>query len=94
MWEVARRAGGGYERARKKPTVVPMLTTTPLIMARKSRSMRAFTAARPCCRSLLKRAETLMAALPSYDISELVIKDEFRAGMAELRAEFADRANQ
>jgi len=28
-----------------------------------------------------------MAALPSYDISELVTKDEFRAGMAELRAE-------
>ena len=35
-----------------------------------------------------QRAETLMAALPSYDISDLVTKDEFRAGMAELRAEF------
>jgi hypothetical protein len=35
-----------------------------------------------------RRAETLMAALPAYDISELVTKDELRAGMAELRAEF------
>jgi hypothetical protein len=34
-----------------------------------------------------QRAETLMAALPVYDISDLVTKDEFRAGMAELRAE-------
>lgn len=29
-----------------------------------------------------------MASLPAYDISELVTKDEFRAGLAELRAEF------
>ena len=35
-----------------------------------------------------QRAETLMAALPAYDISQLVTKDEFRAGLAELRAEF------
>ena len=35
-----------------------------------------------------QRAETLMAALPAYDISQLVTKDEFRAGLAELRSEF------
>ena len=35
-----------------------------------------------------------MAALPSYDLSELVIKDEFRAGMAELRAEFKSDLHQ
>ncbi len=31
-----------------------------------------------------------MAALPTYDISELLTKDEFRAGIAELRAELKD----
>ena len=41
-----------------------------------------------------QRAETLMAALPSYDISDLVTKDEFRAGMAELRAEFKGDLHQ
>jgi hypothetical protein len=35
-----------------------------------------------------QRAETFMTALPSYDISDLVTKAEFRAGIAELRAEF------
>ncbi len=35
-----------------------------------------------------------MAALPAYDISELVTKDEFRAGMAELRAEFKNDLQQ
>jgi hypothetical protein len=35
-----------------------------------------------------ERAETLMAVLPAYDISQLVTKEEFRAGLAELRAEF------
>jgi hypothetical protein len=29
-----------------------------------------------------------MAALHAYDISQLVTKEEFRAGLAELRAEF------
>jgi CHASE3 domain sensor protein len=29
-----------------------------------------------------------MAALPAYDISQLVTKEEFRAGLAELRTEF------
>lgn len=35
-----------------------------------------------------------MAALPAYDISDLVTKEEFRAGMAELRAEFKSDLQQ
>jgi hypothetical protein len=41
-----------------------------------------------------QRAEILMAALPAYDVSDLVTKDEFRAGMAELRAEFKSDLQQ
>jgi hypothetical protein len=35
-----------------------------------------------------RRAETLMAALPAYDISELVTKSDLALFGAELRAEF------
>jgi hypothetical protein len=35
-----------------------------------------------------------MAALPVSDISDLVTKDEFRAGMAEFRAEFKGDLHQ
>ena len=41
-----------------------------------------------------KRAETLMAAIPPYDISQLVTKEEFRGGLAELRAEFKSDLQQ
>jgi hypothetical protein len=35
-----------------------------------------------------------MAVLPAYDISQLVTKEEFRAGLAELRAEFKSDLQQ
>jgi hypothetical protein len=35
-----------------------------------------------------RRAETLMSALPAYDISELVTKSDLASFGAELRAEF------
>jgi len=41
-----------------------------------------------------QRAETLMAALPAYDVSTFLTKDEFRAEMAELRAEFKNDLQQ
>jgi hypothetical protein len=41
-----------------------------------------------------KRAGTLMAAIPPFDISELVTKTELRAQLAELRAEFKSDLNQ
>jgi hypothetical protein len=40
------------------------------------------------------RAETLMAAIRPFDISQLVTRDEFRAGLAELRAEFKSDLQQ
>ena len=41
-----------------------------------------------------KRAETLMAALSAYDHKELLTRDEFRAGIAELRAELKSDLHQ
>jgi hypothetical protein len=36
-----------------------------------------------------QRAETLMAAISAHDTSQLVTKEEFRTGMAELRVEMS-----
>jgi hypothetical protein len=41
-----------------------------------------------------KRAETLMAAIPPFDISELLTRTELRAQLAELRAEFKSDLHQ
>jgi hypothetical protein len=41
-----------------------------------------------------RRAETLMAAIPAYNDRDLLTRDEFRAGMAELRAEFKSDLHQ
>ena len=37
-----------------------------------------------------ERAGAFMAAFPSIDVSDMVTKGEFRAGMAEIRTEMAE----
>jgi hypothetical protein len=41
-----------------------------------------------------QRAETLMAAIPSHDISDLATKDDLRAEMAGLRTEIQSDLQQ
>jgi hypothetical protein len=41
-----------------------------------------------------QRAEALMAAISGYDHKDLLTRDEFRAGIAELRAELKSDLHQ